>query len=110
MEKHDIAQMYQQMLVECIKHEVLAQMVLPSIYVLFRLAEETNFEVSSNAFVCVKELLTRHKKLVADFLDKNFDQFFDKYSVMIKSENYLTKRQSLKVCKKYKNINTTVTE
>lgn len=89
--------MYSKMLCECIKHESLAQLVVPNVYVLFKLAEETNFEVSSSAFECIKEILTRHKTLVANFMDKNFDEFFEKYAVMVKSDNYLTKRQSLGV-------------
>lgn len=88
--------MYCQMAVESIKNESLAQIVLPNVYQMFQLAEETNFEVSSNAFVVIKEVLTRHKTLAANFMDKNFDQFFEKYNVMVKSDNYLTKRQSLK--------------
>lgn len=59
----------------------------------------------------MQELLTRHKKLVADFLDKDYDkvrdfiaetflmiQFFTEYTKLLTSSNYVTKRQSLKVC------------
>ncbi|KAL0486014.1 calcium binding protein [Acrasis kona] len=97
LEKHDIAQMYCQMLVESIKHAPLAQMVLPRAYQMFKLAEEVNFEVSSNAFLVVREILTRHKTLVANFMDTNFDVFFEKYSIMMKSNNYMTRRQSIKL-------------
>ncbi|CAD6579807.1 MAG: hypothetical protein CYPHOPRED_001013 [Cyphobasidiales sp. Tagirdzhanova-0007] len=43
------------------------------------------------------ELLTRHKPMVAEFLDKNYDEFFSNYAVLVSSDNYVTKRQSLKL-------------
>jgi calcium binding protein 39 len=45
-----------------------------------------------------QELLTRHKQLVATYLATNFDLFFDKYNnCLVKSESYVTKRQSIKL-------------
>jgi hypothetical protein len=34
---------------------------------------------------------------VAEFLEKNYDQFFQEYTNLLNSANYVTKRQSLKV-------------
>lgn len=34
---------------------------------------------------------------MADFLERNYDVFFDKYNQLLQSNNYVTKRQSLKV-------------
>jgi hypothetical protein len=45
----------------------------------------------------VQELLTRHKALSAQFLEKNYDRFFERYALLLNSENYVTKRQALKV-------------
>ena len=43
-------------------------------------------------------MLTRHKVLVAQYLSTNFDLFFDKYNnILVKSESYVTKRQSIKL-------------
>ncbi|KAF1848599.1 Mo25-domain-containing protein [Cucurbitaria berberidis CBS 394.84] len=51
------------------------------------------FEVSADAFNTF-----RHKPLVATFLQTNFDTFFTKYnSMLIQSESYVTKRQSIKL-------------
>ncbi|KAK9151408.1 hypothetical protein Syun_009717 [Stephania yunnanensis] len=48
------------------------------------------------------ELLTRHKSTVAEFLTKNYDwndmQFFAEYnSKLLESENYITRRQAVKL-------------
>ncbi|KAK4946654.1 hypothetical protein LTR28_007780, partial [Elasticomyces elasticus] len=43
-------------------------------------------------------ILIRHKSIVAKYVEVNFDLFFSKYNnVLIKSESYVTKRQSLKL-------------
>ncbi|KAJ4375006.1 Hym1p [Neocucurbitaria cava] len=56
------------------------------------------FEVSADAFNTFREILTKHKPLVATFLQTNFDTFFTKYNaVLIQSESYVTKRQSIKL-------------
>ena len=45
-----------------------------------------------------QELLTKHKQIVAQYLSTNFDLFFDKYNnVLVKSDSYVTKRQSIKL-------------
>nr|XP_021520182.1 calcium-binding protein 39-like isoform X2 [Meriones unguiculatus] len=43
------------------------------------------------------DLLTRHKVLVAEFLEQNYDTIFEDYEKLLQSENYVTKRQSLKL-------------
>jgi hypothetical protein len=47
--------------------------------------------------VFLQDLLTKHKTLCADFLERNYDGFFNKYHDLLNSENYVTRRQSLKV-------------
>ena len=56
-----------------------------------------NFEVASDAFSTVKEALTRHKAVVARYLDEHFDTVFSLYTGLLQSDNYVTRRQSLKV-------------
>jgi ABC-type uncharacterized transport system permease subunit len=46
---------------------------------------------------CLQDLLTRHKQVVAQFLQDNFTRFFDAFSALLQSNNYVTRRQSLKV-------------
>jgi hypothetical protein len=47
--------------------------------------------------VRLQDLLTRHKQVVAQFLQDNFTRFFDAFSALLQSNNYVTRRQSLKV-------------
>ncbi len=90
-------------------------------YELLAFTDVETFEVASDAFLtfkasalpprlvaclarahhrfgCAQELLTRHAGLASDFLLKHSDQFFQVYNAkLLKSENYVTRRQSLKV-------------
>uniref|UniRef100_A0A672PRR8 Calcium-binding protein 39-like n=1 Tax=Sinocyclocheilus grahami TaxID=75366 RepID=A0A672PRR8_SINGR len=80
------------MLRECIRHEPLAKIVLHSEHFkdFFSYVEMSTFDIASDAFATFKDLLTRHKVLVAEFLEQNYDK-------LLHSENYVTKRQSLKL-------------
>ncbi|KAI9696081.1 MAG: hypothetical protein M1836_005912 [Candelina mexicana] len=56
------------------------------------------FEVSADAFTTFKEILTKHKQIVARYLAINFDLFFSKYNTtLVQSSSYVTKRQSIKL-------------
>ncbi len=59
--------------------------------------ESTTFGISTDAYTSLKETLTRHKPIVAEYLDKNYDRFFSSFTTLIRSPNYVTKRQSLKL-------------
>jgi len=83
----------------CITREELAKMILNSdyFYKLFNYIESPSFDVATDAFSTLKELLTVHKMVVSEFLDKNYDQVFSKYTNLLTTENYVTKRQALKL-------------
>uniref|UniRef100_A0A8C1UA88 Calcium binding protein 39, like 1 n=1 Tax=Cyprinus carpio TaxID=7962 RepID=A0A8C1UA88_CYPCA len=87
------------MLRECLRHEPLARIVLFSeeFYCFFRYVELSTFDIASDAFSSFKDLLTRHKIMCADFLETNYDRVFTEYEKLLHSENYVTKRQSLKL-------------
>jgi len=87
------------MLRECLRHEPLAKIVLYSqhFWRFFNYVELSTFDIASDAFATFKDLLTRHKGLVAEFLDANYDQVFEHYTQLLVSNNYVTKRQSLKL-------------
>uniref|UniRef100_A0A8D1WQ73 Calcium binding protein 39 like n=1 Tax=Sus scrofa TaxID=9823 RepID=A0A8D1WQ73_PIG len=87
------------MLRECIRHEPLAKIILFSNQFrdFFKYVELSTFDIASDAFATFKDLLTRHKVLVADFLEQNYDTIFEDYEKLLQSENYVTKRQSLKL-------------
>lgn len=64
----------------------------------FAWIDQGSFEVGADAFTTFRELLTKHKQIVAQYLSTNFDLFFDKYNnVLVKSDSYVTKRQSIKL-------------
>lgn len=60
--------------------------------------ENSAFEISADAFSTFRDLLMKHKELVSEFLEANFDDFFLIYHRrLIGSDNYVTKRQSIKL-------------
>ncbi|XP_022250797.1 protein Mo25-like isoform X2 [Limulus polyphemus] len=98
-EKQDIALNCGTMLRECARYEALAKIVLHSdeFYNFFKFVEVSTFDIASDAFSTFKELLTRHKGLCAEFLENNYDKVFSHYQNLLNSENYVTRRQSLKL-------------
>jgi len=89
------------MLREAARYESLVRSMLrvpeEHLYPFFVLVEQPNFDVASDAFSTFKEILTRHKALVAEFLESQYDKFFNEYARLLSSANYVTKRQSLKL-------------
>ncbi|XP_072902030.1 calcium-binding protein 39-like [Hemitrygon akajei] len=87
------------MLRECIRHEPLAKIILYSEHFrdFFRYVEMSTFDIASDAFATFKDLLTRHKVTCGQFLEQNYDLVFNDYEKLLHSENYVTKRQSLKL-------------
>lgn len=86
------------MLRECIRYETLAEMLLYSdLFSLFLVyIESNNFDIASDAFSTFKDLLTRHKQVVAKYLQENYDQVMNDYfRRLLQSSNYVTRRQSL---------------
>lgn len=64
----------------------------------FSWIDKGSFEVGADAFTTFRELLTKHKPIVAQYLATNFQRFFDTYnSVLLTSSSYVTKRQSIKL-------------
>ncbi|KAF2858847.1 Mo25-like protein [Piedraia hortae CBS 480.64] len=64
----------------------------------FEWIDRSSFEISADAFDTFRLILTKHKPLVSQFVATNAERFFEKYNeVLIKSESYVTKRQSIKL-------------
>jgi calcium binding protein 39 len=87
------------MLRECFRHEELARLILnsDSFYKFFDYVELSTFDIASDAFSTFKDLLTKHKMLSAEFLEANYDKVFSHYQRLLNSENYVTRRQALKL-------------
>nr|CAG4644839.1 EOG090X07E2 [Leptodora kindtii] len=98
-EHQDIALNCGTMLRECARYEALAKILLYSedFYNFFKYVEVSTFDIASDAFSTFKELLTKHKILCAEFLETNYDKVFANYQGLLNSENYVTRRQSLKL-------------
>jgi hypothetical protein len=66
-------------------------------YKFFIYVQNQQFDIAADAFTSFKDLLTSHKILIANFLEKNYEPVMERYGELLKSENYVTRRQSLKV-------------
>ena len=96
----DIALNCGSMVRECTRHDAIVRAILFSdnIWLFFqRYVHMPNFEVSADAFATLRELLTRKKAVVCEFLEDRYDQVFEAYDVLLSSDNYVTRRQSLKL-------------
>lgn len=98
-ENEEVALNTGMILKEMLRHEQLCKILLYSdqFYKFPHYIETTTFGISCDAFANLKETLTRHKPMVAEYLDKNYDRFFSSFTTLILSTNYVTKRQSLKL-------------
>eukprot|EP01006_Ploeotia_vitrea_P044301 TRINITY_DN66823_c3_g4_i1.p2 TRINITY_DN66823_c3_g4~~TRINITY_DN66823_c3_g4_i1.p2 ORF type:complete len:357 (+),score=32.77 TRINITY_DN66823_c3_g4_i1:28-1098(+) len=87
------------MLRECIKHEVLAKLVLHSehFWSFFDYMNMANFEGASDAFKTFEDTLTKNPAAAADFMNRNYEKFFEKYNLQLTCGNYVVRRQSLKL-------------
>lgn len=65
----------------------------------FQWINKGSFEVSADAFTTFRDLLTKHKQLVSQYLTTNYDMFFTQYysPTLLLSQSYVTKRQSIKL-------------
>jgi len=83
----------------CIANEELAKVIIESDHLikLFDFIEIPSFDVGTDAFTTFKELLTLHSMMTSKFLEENYDKFFQHFDRLLKSENYVTQRQSLKL-------------
>ena len=90
---------YGLMIRECLKFEFLTEIVLnlSEFEKIFDYIQLPTFDVSSDAFATFKDLLTRHKNLVTSFLIENYEMVFKRLNELLISENYVTRRQSLKL-------------
>ncbi|KAI3630661.1 hypothetical protein MIR68_012096 [Amoeboaphelidium protococcarum] len=107
----DIALQCGLILRDCIRYEALCKLIFsiedpvqsgsggrPLLFWrMFGYVDLGTFDVASDAFATFKELLVRHRAVVSEFLDKNYDEFFERYLGLLTSNNYVTKRQSLKL-------------
>ncbi|XP_074364470.1 putative MO25-like protein At5g47540 [Apium graveolens] len=97
-EDDEIALCYGAILRDSTRHQVVTRYVLESEHFkkFFGYVQNPNFEIASDATATFKELLTRHKSTVAEFLSKNYEWFFREYNSLLESSNYITRRNAVK--------------
>ncbi|KAG7660547.1 HYM1 [[Candida] subhashii] len=98
-ESHEIGLICGQILRDCIKYENINRFILyhPTFWNFFKYVQIPIFEIATDSFTTLHDLLTSHKKLVAEFLATNYDTFIIAFNKLIQSNNYVTKRQSVKL-------------
>uniref|UniRef100_A0ACD5WVM9 Uncharacterized protein n=1 Tax=Avena sativa TaxID=4498 RepID=A0ACD5WVM9_AVESA len=94
----DVALNSGSMLRECIKYPTLAKYILESnsFELFFEYVELPNFDIASDALNTFKDLLTKHETVVSEFLGSHYQKFFEHYTRILTSNNYVTRRQSVK--------------
>jgi len=98
-EKAEIGPHCGSILRECAKYEALTKLIIkaPNFNNFYTYIEDVNFDIASDAFSTFKELITKHKAVSAEYLEKNYDMVFENYKKLLNSENYVVRRQSLKL-------------
>jgi len=87
-----------QMLREIVRQPILHRMILDLglIWDFFgEFVHSTSFDVASDAFATLRDLLTKNKEISSPFLDSNYDRFCEAYLLLLDSTNYVIRRQSL---------------
>lgn len=94
-----VALNYGMMLRECLRHESLAEVFLQSeqILDLFDYVQVPTFDLASDAFATLKDLFSKHPMLSATYLLRRYDEFIPRFNLLLQSDNYVTRRQSLKL-------------
>lgn len=98
-ENQEVSLICGQILRDCIKFESINKFILssPLFWNFFKYVKIPTFEIANDAFNTLHDLLTIHKKLVSEFLAKNYEIFNASMNQLIQSDNYVTKRQSVRL-------------
>lgn len=85
------------MLRSCTQHARLVELLLEVGFPagLIKLAQHEDFDISSDAFCSLRQLLTTCKPVIAEYIIDHRDTFFAEYHKLLLSEDYFTKRQAL---------------
>lgn len=84
---------------DCLKIEILAKIILqdPIIWKYFEFSQRGTFENMTDSFQTLNDAVTIHKKIVADWLNSYSKEFITHINKLVGSNNYVTKRQSIKL-------------
>eukprot|EP00448_Togula_jolla_P007839 CAMPEP_0170616504 /NCGR_PEP_ID=MMETSP0224-20130122/25904_1 /TAXON_ID=285029 /ORGANISM="Togula jolla, Strain CCCM 725" /LENGTH=334 /DNA_ID=CAMNT_0010942303 /DNA_START=22 /DNA_END=1026 /DNA_ORIENTATION=+ len=86
-----------QMLRSCALYPNLVKLLLDkgATSILMDLVRHENFDISSQAFASLRELLLTHKAVSSSYIEHHFKAFFERYNVLLQVEDYVTQRQAL---------------
>ncbi len=79
------------MIRECIRYEDLTKSIIDSeqFWLFFDIfVHLPNFDVASDAFNTLRELLVKNKYIAAEFLESKYTQIFEKYEVSMRHPLY----------------------
>ncbi|CAI5477261.1 unnamed protein product [Closterium sp. Yama58-4] len=95
----DIAQNSGLMLRECLRSPKLVSHTLQfsNLDIIMGGCDLQNFDIASDAFLTLKDLLKQHPAVAAEFLMTNFEDFFKRFDLLLNSDNYVTRRQAIKL-------------
>ena len=98
-ERGEIALNCGMILRECFRFDSLIECTLrqPFFWNIFNYVKIAEFHISSDAFATLKDLLTKNKTIACTFISQHFQQFIEHFNQLVDSENYVLKRQSLKL-------------
>ena len=84
---------------DCIKFDGINGYILHRDFVwkYFGYVQNDMFEIATDSFNTLHDLLTVHKLLVSGFLAENYEPFTNNINKLITSPNYVTKRQSVRL-------------
>ena len=84
---------------EVFKFNVLTEMLFSCAWFwnIFEYAKLPEFHVSSDAFATLREVLVRDKSISSVFIQANYDKFLVHLNEFLQSEDYVLKRQTLKL-------------
>jgi calcium binding protein 39 len=92
-------------LLSCLKHERLTEAFLMKrhLFSLLDLAQHQDFEISTDAFSCLREVVLTHAKISSRWLreENNFEHFFRHYNRLLECENYVVQRQAMKLLSEF---------
>lgn len=88
-----------QILRDCIKYEQMLHFVIynPLFWKFFDYVQIPVFEIATDAFTTLHDVLTLHKKIASEFLGAYYSEFTKRINQLVQSNNYVTKRQSVKL-------------
>lgn len=84
---------------DCLKIETLTKIILyePIVWKYFEFSQRGTFENMTDSFQTLNDLFTIHKKMVSEWFNSFSTDFIIHINKLISSNNYVTRRQSIKL-------------